>query len=743
VKFNFIVGIIFLILLVPVFKVDAETGSLIWEGFDWDYDTHSTSDISIEGNILLDGERENVLIFDKYSHYHAQMRTQLETPASGEYEVSVNFYADYLGSWSWGPVLKLDWPSTGHRAWIKAEASTYARWGIDGYVSPETYGKIQQDRWYTLKIRIFKIHSVERGTWATLYLRDLSSGGDWVTLYSARMSFNYITENPVLYLGTDRVSDHSYGGSRETYYYDNLQAPSTGIQIIEGGETDLYIQLAPNGPDEYFLDSDNYPLYKAWKDDNTFITTVSDYDYSFNGPGSARSARAATYVEFRPIWCATSPESDSRTLDFQLVTRAFAHAGGSTQDAGKGYMEFNPDSEVEPRLDVPWLASWAITQEYQGNLPAADTSALTVYDATVSSLSHKYEFVGDLDHDNLINTPGDLNGWTIRYSDSTHTVTRDYITNPDNPYAQDPAIRLYNGDDMNWPFALYQGRTYFSQPQRYITAFYEGCRLDSIDSGTAVGLDLYIRLTDGTNIWYMPSELRMGQFDNDWSGHYIVLDSETFGAGKRIQSIQPYLLNYEKGTAVMDNVYVGPFYQDLSPDPNNDDSLVTEVLSEWKAEQAAADEFNEQLDAVSGGLDVIDKANSYLPQLLGLVSSGATSIPYVGTAIGITNFLIDRIQDALPKNLWSAGPNDVLNAEYGYGYPYDEVPYTATYRPTSGETILSTEAYLSPAATGEQVIKIIIIHNYIMGNSPGLAGCYGFQLQHTLNIHILEGFYSL
>ena len=91
-------------------EVLATTGQLSWEARDWDLDYHSTSTISV-----VDAQgRADVLKFYKWDNYHAQARSQIRGLGNEDsMVVEVDFYADYVYSWSWAPVLKLTWPSAG------------------------------------------------------------------------------------------------------------------------------------------------------------------------------------------------------------------------------------------------------------------------------------------------------------------------------------------------------------------------------------------------------------------------------------------------------------------------------------------------------------------------------------------------------------------------------------------------------------------------------------------------------
>lgn len=230
-----IIGISFLSSVLPVSA--AVTGTITWEGTQWEFSRHSSSAIT-ESDAH---GRSDVLKITKKANYHAQLRSQPVFEVGSSYSISVDFYGETVGSWSWAPGLKVDWEDSEKSAYILKSASSYARWWYTDGSFKQVRGTMYQDRWYTLKITVTYFSS---GSGISLDIRDITNNGDWVNLASDNYDGVYLDSDPKIYLGTSRTSDYSYPGSNEIYYFDQL-ITSAGI-VMEDFESYSHGSTGPN-----------------------------------------------------------------------------------------------------------------------------------------------------------------------------------------------------------------------------------------------------------------------------------------------------------------------------------------------------------------------------------------------------------------------------------------------------------------------------------------------------------------
>jgi hypothetical protein len=237
--------------------VEVVRETIEWEDATWNIYRHPSATVS---KPIFAKDQLFPLKFTKSANEHAQARTTLPVPARPDFSLEVEFYGDSVGSWSWAPVLKIVNPSSGAYAFIKKEAGSYARWGVNGYLSPETYGKMNQDTWYKMKIQVLNIDTTNAQI--LLSIRDKSNNGPWVSLYNGYpWAGKTIEGNFDIYLGTDRLDDYYSPGSSETYYYDDIK--------LNGKSLDTPYEYCCNG-DKYYGSAT--PHYEDDTYDNLAVT---------------------------------------------------------------------------------------------------------------------------------------------------------------------------------------------------------------------------------------------------------------------------------------------------------------------------------------------------------------------------------------------------------------------------------------------------------------------------------------
>ncbi|MFX1346647.1 MAG: hypothetical protein ACFFAI_16240 [Promethearchaeota archaeon] len=161
---------------------------------------------------------------------------------------------------------------------------------------------------------------------------------------------------------------------------------------------------------------------------------------------------------------------------------------------------------------------------------------------------------------------------------------------------------------------------------------YWGKRISS-DTGTTVGVDLYVKFTDGTYMWLMPNELRMTHRDGYWH-HY----EYSFESSKTISYIRVYALNYEKGTAYFDQIYVTDGAWTLHKRGNWVTGNYDNTYNAWVQEMEAIESYNTALGVVGKAI----KVAGLLSKLTGIGSS-------LSTGLSVGGFLLNALEQPVPS----------------------------------------------------------------------------------------------
>lgn len=188
---------------------------------------------------------------------------------------------------------------------------------------------------------------------------------------------------------------------------------------------------------------------------------------------------------------------------------------------------------------------------------------------------------------------------------------------------------------------------------------YWGKRVSSY-SGTEVGVKILVSYTDGTNEVLMPEELKMTYTDGWW--HFY---EYSFEAPKPIASIEPHAINYVKGTAYFDSIYITNEGWDLDQKGNWEEGNYENTYNAWEAEMERINACNDVLGAIGTTLEVAGFISNF--------------IPYYGTAIGIfcdvAGFFVEGLKK--PSNTFGTwdhkNGHTASNGEWGWVLACDDV----------------------------------------------------------------------
>ena len=189
-------------------------------------------------------------------------------------------------------------------------------------------------------------------------------------------------------------------------------------------------------------------------------------------------------------------------------------------------------------------------------------------------------------------------------------------------------------------------KIYFPDGRRNALINYWGKRVSS-DSGTNVGVKLFVEYKDGTNEWSFPDELRLLDSSGVWSHHQYSLETT-----KDIDSVLVYAVNDEVGSAYFDTIFVpyGMWHFDQKGD--------------WPLANYDENSYNTWINDMNGVIlnnEVLDFFGTVI-DVAGLLIPGK-----IGTLLEFGGFFLNSLRKDFNLDAQGSVVNDYsFNAVYDY-----------------------------------------------------------------------------